>query len=108
MTTGNDYINDFISMDEPDGTRSVAKLEKEAAENGYTNMSDKEIEKLMQYRERMATQSAMVQDNLQQQQLRSELLKNHLDQQQQHTLTILNELVGSPLQFEFVDGSEVE
>lgn len=110
MTTGNeiDYVTDFIALDEPDGTRSVAKLVEEAETNGYANMTDKEIEKLMQYREHIAQSNTIVKNALLKQQKEAEMRAEHLARQEEYTNSVLSTLTGVVPEFAVVTGNEVE
>lgn len=108
MTTGTDYTTEFIGLDEPDGTRSITKLVDEAEANGYSNMTDKEIEKLMQYREYVAQNNAIVQAEFERQKNESLMRAEHLARQEQYTNSVLSALTGVVPEFASVTGNEVD
>lgn len=88
-----DTATDYIGVADSDGTRSIIELRDEELTNGYQNMTDKEISKLIKWHMVMSEYSASVeaQDRYTEQVLSQ--MNDYYSQQLELSENILNELV---------------
>lgn len=54
MKTGIDYDTQFIGLKPDENSKSILELLDEEKNNGYANMTDEEITRIMRYRESVA------------------------------------------------------
>lgn len=107
MTTDYDYINEYIAMNEPDGTRSIVKLIEEANSNGYKDMTNKEIDKLITYKENQAIKSKIIETELQHQKEMAEIMCNHFEEQKRIAKERFNAVINSTPTFKTIADMEV-
>ena len=110
MTTENniDYINEYIGLDEPDGTRSITKLVTIEEQNGYKDMTDKEISKLISYHSIQAKNSKSLE--LQQEAINKqlEIMIKEAEESAKNNKEFFNKIINTAPMFKTVTGNEVE
>lgn len=110
MTTENnlDYINEYIALDEPDGTRAITKLVTAEQQSGYKDMTDKEISKLISYHANQAEKRKSLdmqeQANIEQMQT----LQKSLEEQTKLIDSFFQKIISTTPMFKSVTGNEVE
>ena len=107
MTMDN-YATTFISMRGQDGTRSIVDLEKEAQTNGFSGMTDAEINKLIEYRQYTAAQDAQNSATIEALKAHQEEVKNSISESLKKNSDFLEKLVNNVITPKTVTGNEVD
>ncbi len=108
MTTGIDYTTEFISLAPPDGSRSIAELVEIERINGYSDMTDAEIQRLIEYKEHQAQQAKLIEEN----HLHNEAMllqaKEDAETQRKETREFFNKIISMQPALVSVTGNEVD
>lgn len=107
MTTEINTATEYISMADSDGTRSVADLINEEAANGYKNMTDKEISKLIEYKTYKAKQDESIKLVAEQVEQHNAELKSMLQTALDSDIQLLNKAINTPVETTIITGNEV-
>lgn len=108
MTTGIDYATKFIAMKPDDGSRSTIELLEVERTAGYSDMTDSEITRLIEYKEKKAEDSALLEESIKH---NEEMLKQANEaaaKQLEQTETFFNKIINMEPALVRVDGSEVD
>lgn len=108
MTTGIDYATQSIALDPPDGSRSTAKLVELERTEGYSDMTDAEIARLIEYKEYKAQQDKFIEDNRKHNETMLEQAKEAAQEQLEQSNKFFNDIINMEPALVRVDGSEVE
>ena len=98
---------DYISLADSDGTRSVAKLAEVAASDGYSGMTDKEIEKLIAYKTALAQQNAETAASVVARQAAQAATQAKLEESLANSQAVLNKILNATFTPKTVTGNEV-
>lgn len=108
MTTGIDYTNEYISLKPEDGSHSIAELVEMERTSGYSDMTDKEISRLIGYKEYRAQQSELIEQNRLHNEAMLEQVKDDAEKQLQETHEFFNKVINMQPALVSVTGNEVE
>lgn len=108
MTTGINYTTEYISLRPADGSRSITELVEEERINGYSDMSDDEISRLIEYKEYRAEQSALIEQNKLYNQAMLKLAEEAAEKQRKETHDFFTKIINMQPALVTVTGNEVE
>ena len=108
MITGIDYTNDYISLKPADGGRSITELVEMERTNGYSDMTDDEIKRLIDYKEYRAKQDELIEQNRLHNEAMLEQAKKDAANQLQQSRDFFNKVINMQPALVSVTGNEVE
>lgn len=108
MTTGTDYATQSIALKPPDGSRSTAELVELERTSGYSDMTDAEISRLIEYKEFMAQQDKLIEDNRAHNETMLEQAKEAAEQQLQQSREFFEKVLNTKPSIVSVTGNEVD
>lgn len=108
MTTGIDYTSQYISLRPEDGSHSIAELVEMERTNGYSEMTDDEIARLIEYKEYCAKQDELIEQNRAHNEAMLEQAKQDAELQRQETHDFFNKVINMQPALVSVTGNEVE
>lgn len=108
MTTGIDYTSQYISLRPADGSRSIAELVELERTSGYSDMTNDEIARLIEYKEYMAQQAEIIEQNRAHNEAILEQAKQDAELQRQETHDFFNKIINMQPALISVTGNEVE
>lgn len=108
MTTGIDYTSQYISLRPPDGGRSITELVELERTEGYSDMTNDEISRLISYKEYQAEQSELAAQNKAHNEAMLEQAKIDAELQRQETHDFFNKIINMQPALTSVTGNEVD
>lgn len=108
MTTGIDYTNQYLSLRPEDGSHSIAELVEMERTNGYSDMTNDEIARLIEYKEYCAKQDELIEQNRAHNEAMLKQAKEEAEKQRQETRDFFDKVINMQPALASVTGNEVE
>lgn len=105
MTTGTD--NDFIGLAPSEGEKSIVEIAEIARKSGYSLLSDNEIDRLIEYREKKAEDNALLKIMKEESDERMRIFSESCEKQRQEAREVMRQILSIEPTFKSVKEDEL-